>query len=257
MNTIKVTLKDKIAVITLDRGRSNAINAEMVAELHQIIRDIENDANTVGVILTGKEGFFSAGLDLIELYDYDEEQIKDFWNKFLSFVATLAAFKKPLISAINGHSPAGGCVLAICSDYRVMSEGKYIIGLNEVPVGIIVPDSIFHLYAFWIGHAKAYQFILEGKLMDADEAFNYGLVDEVVNPAIILTAAERKMKKYIQLDQTTWQQTKLNLRKELISKVNADQTETLALMLEQWWSPATRSILQTIIQNLQKKPSNV
>lgn len=257
MNTIKVTLKDKIAIITLDRGRSNAINAEMVAELHQIIRDIENDANTAGVILTGKEGFFSAGLDLIELYDYGEEQIKDFWNKFLSFVATLAAFKKPLISAINGHSPAGGCVLAVCSDYRVMSEGKYIIGLNEVPVGIIVPDSIFHLYAFWIGHAKAYQFILEGKLMDAAEAFTCRLVDEVVNPAAILTAAERKMKKYIQLDSTTWQQTKLNLRKELISKVNADQTETLALMLEQWWSSATRSILQTIIQNLQKKPSNV
>lgn len=253
MNTIKVTIKNKTAVIGLDRGRSNAINAEMVAELAQMVRNIEKDDQIGGLILTGKEGFFSAGLDLIELYDYDEVQIRKFWEDFLGLVSILASFKKPFISAISGHSPAGGCVLAICGDYRIMAEGKFIIGLNEVPVGIIVPDSIFHLYSFWLGQAKAYRFLLEGKLMNTGEALENHLIDEVADPGGLLSAAERQMQKYLQLDRTTWQQSKLNLRRELLTKVNADQTELLNIMMKQWWSAGTRSILQTIIHNLQKK----
>ena len=255
MNTIKVIIKDKTAILQLDRGKSNAINAEMVDELHQMIRDIEIDNNIGGLIITGKEGFFSAGLDLIELYDYDEHKIRDFWNRFLEFVTALASFKKPLISAISGHSPAGGCVIAVCSDYRIMADGKFIIGLNEVPVGIIVPEGIFHLYSFWLGNSKAYQYLLEGKLMNCEEALEHGLVDEVVNPLSLLSSAEKKMQQYLQYDRITWQQSKLNLRKELLSKVGADQSESLNGMLKQWWSPSTRSILQTIIQNLQKKSS--
>ena len=253
MNTFKLSIKDKTAIIGLDRGKSNAINAEMVAELHQMIINIENDNNIGGLIITGKEGFFSAGLDLIELYDYDENKIREFWNNFLEFVTALASFKKPLISAISGHSPAGGCVLAICSDYRIMAEGKFIIGLNEVPVGIIVPEGIFHLYSFWIGNANASQFLLEGKLLGCEEALKYGLINEVVNPLSLMSVAEKKMQQYLQYDRTTWQQSKLNIRKELLLRVGADQSESLELMLKQWWSPSTRSILNTIIQNLQKK----
>lgn len=253
MNTIKVNIKGKIAVLSLDRGRSNAINSEMVSELYQIIRNIENDDTIAGLILTGKDGFFSAGLDLIELYDYDEEKIREFWIDFLNLVTALVSFKKPMVAAISGHSPAGGCVLALCCDYRVMAEGKFIIGLNELPVGIIVPESIFHLYSFWLGSAHAYRYLLEGKLLNTQEALSAGLVDEVVDPESILHAAERKMLMYIQMERTTWQQSKINMREELLRKVSADPTEMLGHMLEQWWSPSTRSILNTIIQNLQKK----
>jgi len=255
MNTIKVTIKDKIAFLQLDRGRSNAINSEMVIELHQMVRNIEKDDNIAGLIITGKEGFFSAGLDLIELFLYDEEKIRQFWKDFLNLVTSMVAFKKPMISAISGHSPAGGCVLALCSDYRIMAEGKYIIGLNEVPVGIIVPQSIFHLYSFWLGYGKAYQYMLEGKLMQGDEALAAGLIDELVKPESILHTAERRIQKYTQMESTTWQQSKVNMRAELIAKVGADQSDMLELMLKQWWSPSTRSILKTIIQNLQHKTS--
>ena len=257
MNTIKVNIKDKIAVLSLDRGRANAMNYEMVSELQQIIGNIEKDDAIAGLIITGKEGFFSAGLDLIELYDYDESKIREFWIDFLKLVGSLVSFKKPMVAAISGHSPAGGCVIAVCCDYRVMSEGKYIIGLNEVPVGLIIPDSIFHLYSFWLGNANAYRFMLEGKLLNTSEALSYGLIDELVSAESLLFAAERQIRKYTQLDRNTWQNSKLNIRRELIEKVNSDPTEILELMLKQWWSPSTRSILKTIIQNLQQKSSNV
>ncbi|WP_306551249.1 enoyl-CoA hydratase/isomerase family protein [Daejeonella sp.] len=254
MNTIKVNIKDKIAVLSMNRGKSNAINAEMVTELHQMVRNIENDDSIAGLILTGKDGFFSAGLDLIELYNYDEETIKKFWIDFLDLITTLVSFKKPMIAAISGHSPAGGCVLALCCDYRIMAEGKFIIGLNEVPIGIIIPESIFHLYSFWLGQANAYRFLLEGKLMHTQQALSTGLIDEVVNPESILHAAERKMLTYIKLERNAWQQSKKNMRAELLKKVSADPTEMISPMLAQWWSASTRSILKTIIQNLQQKP---
>jgi 3,2-trans-enoyl-CoA isomerase len=253
MNTIKVTIKDRLSIIKLDRGKSNAINGEMIGELDDILKNIAYDTNIGGVIITGKEQFFSAGLDLIELYHYSEEEAKVFWHKFLNFTATITSFKKPIVAAINGHSPAGGCVIALACDYRVMSEGKFIIGLNEVPVGIIVPESIFVLYSFWIGQANAARSLLEGRLFSPEEALSIGLVDELVNPAGILTAAERKIRKYMGMERNTWEQSKLYIRKGLIAATNADQTEALSSMLEQWWSPSTRSILKTIIDNLQRK----
>lgn len=253
MNTIKVTIKDHLSLITLDKGKSNALNREMITELNDILTNISSDPNISGVIITGKEPFFSAGLDLIELYNYNEEEAESFWHLFLKFIANITAFKKPMVAAINGHSPAGGCVIALACDYRVMAEGKYIIGLNEVPVGIIVPNSIFNLYSFWIGSANASRSLLEGKLFTPEEALQVGLVDELVNPASIITAAERRIRKYMGMESNTWQQSKLSIRKDLIASTGADQNEALKVMLKQWWAPTTRNILKTIIDNLQKK----
>jgi len=253
MNTISTTIKDRLAIITLNRGKSNSLNREMITELTDMLINIEADANIGGVMITGKDHFFSAGLDLIEIYDYNEEQVKSFWDLFLNFVSKITAFKKPLVAAINGHSPAGGCVIALACDARVMAEGKYIIGLNEVPVGIIVPTSIFDLYSFWLGKADATRSLLEGKLFNPEEALAIGLIDELVKPESILTSAERKARKYMAYESNTWSQSKLNIRKELIKSTSADQSADLEIMLKQWWSPSTRAILKTIIDSLQKK----
>ncbi|WP_114938681.1 enoyl-CoA hydratase/isomerase family protein [Mucilaginibacter endophyticus] len=257
MNTFQTTIQGRLVTISLNRGRSNAINHEMVKELDACIKTLESDDNVGGVILTGKEGFFSSGIDLIEAYDYNEEQSRQFWIDFLALQNTLAAFRKPIVAAISGHSPAGGCVLTICCDYRIMAEGAFIIGLNEVPVGIIVPDSVFNLYAFWLGQRKAYQYLMEGKLLQVNEALEAGLIDAVVSPDKLMNAATEKVTAYMKLNAITWTETKLNLRKELTGKLRADQTETLNKMLEQWWAPETRQGLQMMIQNLKSKNTAV
>lgn len=250
MNTLQVTTKDKLVTITLDRGRSNPINAEMVEDLTVFMQATEKDDQVGGVIITGKENFFSAGLDLIEVYNYDEAQSKAFFTAFFNLQAVLTCFKKPLVAAISGHSPAGGCVLAVCCDYRLMAAGKFLIGLNEIPVGIIVPDIIFNLYSFWIGKRKAYQYLLEGKLLNVDEALKDGLIDEVVDADDLMATAEKRILVYMKFNPVTWSQSKLNLRKELITHLKADQSENLNVMLKQWWSPATRRTLEAIIQSL-------
>ena len=257
METILVTINDRVASITLDRGRSNPINHQMVRELTACIKDIEKDGDVGGIILTGKQGFFSSGVDLIEVYGYNEVQVKSFWTDFFELQRVLISFKKPLVAAISGHSPAGGCVLAICCDYRLMAEGEYIIGLNEIPVGIIVPESIFEVYAFWIGRQKAYQYLLEGKLIKVNGALKIGLIDEVCAADSLLVQAEKKVRTYMQFNPVTWRQSKLNLRSKLISHLNKNQSTTIDQMLTQWWAPETRAGLEMIIQNLKSKASPV
>ena len=253
MDFIKQTTEEHISHIYLDRGRSNALHREMLDELAGVVADAQNDPAVEGLVLHGKEGFFSAGLDLITLYDYNEEEVRSFWHMFMDVVRALVAFDKPAVAAVSGHSPAAGCVLACCCDYRVMAEGDYIIGLNEVPVGLVVPESIFQLYGFWLGQAQAYRYLLEGKLLKPEEALAAGLVDEVVDGRRIRSAAERQLRKYTQYERNTWRQSKRNMRRALLEAFDANHDATIEAVLKQWWSPATRSIVKTIIDNLAKR----
>ncbi|WP_286856852.1 MULTISPECIES: enoyl-CoA hydratase/isomerase family protein [Sphingobacterium] len=253
MEHIKTQVEDHILSIFLDRGKSNAIDTLLLKELIETLEiNRENDA-VHGAILIGKENFFSAGLDLITLFGYNENQIREFWNLFLEATSLLASFPKPIAAAISGHSPAGGCVFALCCDYRIMAEGNFVIGLNEIPVGLIVPESIFQLYAFWIGKRTAYQNLLEGKLLTPDEAKAQGLVDDVVPANMLFNTAAKKIKQISQFNQKTWQTSKLNFRKEIILKLRENREETIQEILVQWWLPSTRSILKSIIDNLTSK----
>lgn len=255
MAYIKTTLEDHVLHILLDRGKSNAIHLEVVQELLAILVEAKNNPAIEGIILSGKAHFFSSGLDLITLYDYDQGQMETFWRYFMELIKELTAFPNPSVAAITGHSPAGGCVLAICCDYRVMAEGEYIVGLNEVPVGIIVPASIFSLYSFWLGEAVAYRSLLAGKLFKPAEALAIGLVDEVVPFNRIQNTALRQVKSVTQFEKNAWQATKLNLRKELIAALSENHDEVITQVLAQWWRPSTRAIMQTIIDNLTQKKS--
>jgi len=242
-----------MAHIYMDRGKSNPLNQQMLVELGQVLDDTQTDPAIEGIILHGKEGFFSAGLDLIELYTCDEIASRNWWQTFVDLVCRFVAFDKPAIAAVSGHSPAGGCVLALCCDYRVMIRGDFIIGLNEIPVGLPIPEAVFRLYGFWLGHAAAYRSLLEGRLFNPEEARHIGLVDELVDPRSIRTAAERQLRKYTQYERNTWQQSKRNMRRSLVEALVADREDMVSSMLKQWWSPTTRAIVKTIIDNLKRQ----
>lgn len=253
MNTLTLTKQENYAIVQLDRGSSNSINIEMFQELIDTFNMLEKDEDIKGVVLTGKGNFFSAGLDVIELYSYDKVQIEKLFDVLFEAMKRLISFPKPMVAAVNGHSPAGGCVLAMCADYRVMAEGKCRIGLNEIPVGIIMPQYVFETYAYWIGRGKAAKFILEGKLCTNQEALNSGLVDEVVAQEKVLETSIEKIKFYSKFSANTWSKSKLAMRAALLAHFEVFNAALKQDLIAQWWSAESRDILSRLVDRLTKK----
>ncbi|MBK8504899.1 MAG: enoyl-CoA hydratase/isomerase family protein [Saprospiraceae bacterium] len=222
MTFVKTIKKESYAVVVLDRGKVNAINHAMVKEIRQTFQQLEMDDEIRGAIITGKPHYFSAGLDVIELYDYDYDQIQAFWLDFLGMMIDLTKFSKPMIAAISGHSPAGGAIIAITADWRLMAMGeKYLIGLNEVAVGINITSSIFNLYSFWLGKRQAYHALLAGQLFNVNHALEIGLVDQAVELDALVEEAENKLKKILRANDHILRTTKKCFVLTLSSKLTS------------------------------------
>lgn len=254
MQTIKTTQKQSYTILQLNRPKVNAINHQMVQELQATFAALSADDTVQGVILTGTPNFFSAGLDVIELYDYDRAKMRAFMIDFGALHVQMARFTKPLICAINGHSPAGGTVFAITADHRIMvNDEKYGIGLNEVAVSVQISHNLAVAYAFWLGNRNAHRFIMEGKLLNPQEALAAGLVDEVVTAEELLPRAEAKMQQYLQANPAILQNTKDRVRKAWWNQLEMHGEADLEAALKVWWSEDVRQRMKGLIDRISKK----
>ena len=254
MNTIKTIGKEGYTIIQMNRGKANAITLEMVNELSQTFRALENDDSVKGAILTGQPHFFSAGLDLVELIQYEKTQMDEFFVAFGSLYGQLLRFKKPFISAITGHCPAGGCVLAVTSDNRYMADGpKYVIGLNEVAVNIQISQNLTEVYTYWMGSGLAHRYILEGKLLNGQEALAAGLVDELLPLEEVLPRAEKRMHHYLKADFDILVNTKQKVRKHLLDKLDQNPEESLKEASTLWWKPEIRTKMEAYVESFSNK----
>lgn len=249
MDHLNITKEQDYAIVQLRRGKVNALNHDMVEEIRATFRSLEADDAVRGVIITGTPGIFSAGLDLIELYDYDREKMEAFFISFGSMHIEMAKFSKPLIAAVTGYSPAGGTVIAVTADYRIMADDpKYTIGLNEVAVNIQISNNLIEAYSFWIGQGNAHRYILEGKLLNGKEAFACGLVQEVCPAEEVMHRAEQKMQHYLKADHDILLNTKAKLRKPWLDKLTTDASVDLGEANSIWWKPEVRAKMKAYIE---------
>ena len=254
MSNLIITKKEGYTIVQMNRGKVNAINRDMVRELKEAFEMLEADADVKGVILSGQPHYFSAGLDLIELFQYDKDQIQEFFSAFGALYLQLVQFKKPFISAITGHSPAGGTVLAVTSDNRYMADGeKYVIGLNEVAVNIQISQNLTEIYAFWMGDGLSSRYILQGKLLTGTEAVSSGLVDKLVPLESVVETAEKQMKRYLLADQEILVNTKAKLRKHLWDKLDLKAENSLKEASELWWKPEIRAKMKGYVESFSSK----
>ncbi|MCO4782151.1 MAG: enoyl-CoA hydratase/isomerase family protein [Candidatus Cloacimonetes bacterium] len=252
MDTVSLKIENHIATVTLNRGKVNAMNHQMIQELNTCFVELAQNNDVRGAILTGHPGIFSAGLDVVELYSYDREKINQFFLDFSILIKNMLSFYKPLISAINGHCPAGGCVLAICTDFRIMAEGDYTIGLNELPVGIVVPDPIYQIYSSWIGPSKAYQYIMEGRLLSVEDAKNVNLIQATTSTENVMNSSLEQVQKYIQFG-PAFIESKKNIRAAILKSFDLSFDEVFGRTIQTWWSEPSRKKLEFVIQQLMKR----
>jgi len=250
---IKTDINGDIGIISLDRPPVNAINPDLVSNFTDVLDSFKTNDAVNGVILQGRDGCFSAGLDITHLFPKDRSYIESFWKDFSSLLLNMFSYPKPLYSSISGHCPAGGTVMVIMTDYRIMSNRKYVIGLNEVDVGLTVPYGIGMVFQYVVGMRNAEDLLLKAKLISPDEALHVGLVDELCDPENLLeTTLERIV---VASDLYSPQQTKTKqiLREQTLNIVKQNFDRDAQLILDSWFSESGQKRLETLYKKLSGK----
>eukprot|EP00099_Drosophila_melanogaster_P007634 NP_001260304.1 uncharacterized protein Dmel_CG4598, isoform B [Drosophila melanogaster] len=180
LTTVEVNDKTGIATLTMNRPPVNGLNLELLQDLKSSIDEIESNKSR-GLILTSSSStIFSAGLDILEMYKPDKDRIRAFWTQLQDTWLALYGSSVPTAAAINGHSPAGGCLLATSCEYRVMVP-NFTIGLNETQLGIVAPQWFMASFLSVLPQRIAERALNQGRMFTTEEALKVGLIDETAN----------------------------------------------------------------------------
>jgi len=169
----------------------------------------------------------------------------------------VAESRIPVVAALTGHAPAGGCVLALCCDYRVMARSAdpakpYVIGLNEVQVGLVAPEGIQRLMRRVVGRHRAGVLLTGGQLVSAERALEIGLVDELADGAPqVVERAIGWLQAQLKLPPQPMLQTRAIARADLHEAMQAEHIQ-LERFVEAWFSPDAQGALQALAARLGK-----
>ncbi len=246
-----------IRCLQLARPPVNALNPALCRALIAALEAANSDG-VQGVVLAGSPKIFSAGLDvpyLLSISD-DRRAVLECWQAFFGVARLLAASRVPVVAALTGHSPAGGCVLALCCDYRVMARSidparPFAIGLNETQVGLVVPEGIQRLMRRVVGEYRAERLLIAGEMLTAERALEIGLVDELVEVDRVVPRAVAWLQALLTLPQAPMLQTRAIARAAVVDALSPDAID-LERFVEQWWEPETQQALNALVAKLKK-----
>lgn len=189
-STLLLEHENDVATICLNRpDKRNAINTQMIAELQSALDEIEKKRTRV-VILTGTGSAFCAGMDLdmlATIAQQSPQENQEDSKRMAKFFRRVWSFPRPTIAAVNGHALAGGCGIATLCDFTLaVPEAKF--GYTEVKIGFL-PAIVSVFLTRQIGDKRARDLLLTGRLVEASEAHQLGLVNEIVESDKLLARA--------------------------------------------------------------------
>ncbi|MBL38123.1 MAG: enoyl-CoA hydratase [Xanthomonadales bacterium] len=243
---------NEIRELRLARPPVNALNPEMVETLLEAVRSAQTDG-TRALVLSGRPGLFSAGLDVPELLKLDRDGMVGFWNGLFGLLEALARSPIPVATAITGHSPAGGTVIAMFSDYRIQAEGDFKLGLNEVQVGLVVPPVIHRALVRLIGPYPAERHLVAGQMIAAERALEIGLVDELQPADQVVSRAVDWCRTHLALPQHSMLATRALCRADLGALFDDPKALDADGFAEFWFRDETQATLKGMVEKLKKK----
>ncbi len=219
------TLKkeEDISIITLDDGKANVFSSRMSQQVNEYLDQVETEKGCL--IITGKEGMFSAGLDLKTIQGGDMEEILEMSANAFKLLARIFSFPRPVIAACSGHGIALGTFLLCCCDYRIGVKGDYMLGANEMRTNMVIPTPILELIKFRVNNSHKYRAVLGAEMYTLDQAQEAGLMDEVVNAQDLMQVAMEKAKDLASMGHPSYTLTKELFIAEPMSKINEAMKE--------------------------------
>lgn len=217
-----------MATVSLSKRPVNSLTQEVCEEVKAKLHELEADPDIRGVVLgSGVPGIFSAGLDLRSMHGRTTDELAVFWTAVQEMWLALYMSPMATVAAISGHAPAGGCLLALACDYRVMAEGKSRIGLNESQIGLVAPPWLARMLVDAVGSRKAERMLQLGSLIGPEQALAAGLVDEVVPMQELPAASMARLNELVAVNPTGFATTKLQVRHYAAEALRKHQSEDL------------------------------
>lgn len=238
--------------LRLNRPLVNALTAELLTTLRQGIEGAARDGARA-LILSGSPGRFSGGLDVPLLLGMDRPAIAVLWRELYGLIRALACSPIPIAAAMTGHAPAGGTVMALFCDWRVMAQEDYKLGLNEVQVGIPLPPVLLGALRRVVGIRQAERLAVSGMLISPQEALRIGLVDELATMPDVIQRSLDWCQRMIALPQEAMLATRREARADVVKLFEVDLQPEIECAIEHWWSPSTQSTLREVVLRMGKK----
>jgi enoyl-CoA hydratase/carnithine racemase len=246
MNHTEISRSGDVAIVTLRRGKVNALSEAVLDELTGRFEELKSDATAAAAVLTGSGKFFSFGFDIPELLSYSKDEFVRFLRKFTTLYTELYVYPKPLVAALNGHTIAGGCMLATACDRRIMAAGGGKISLNEVTFGASVFAGSVAMLVACAGQRNAERILYSGAMYTAEEARALGLVDGVTSGEELLDQAIAEAQGLAGQDRVAFASIKALLRRPVAEEMRRREAESIREFVTIWYSEATWEQLKKI-----------
>lgn len=242
MKTVKIEEMGNIAVLKLDNGVTNAVGSTLVNDLSAALAEITSGAS--GMVLTGGEKFFSIGLNIPELIELDRGGMSDFWRRFVGVARDIYQLPMVTAAALTGHAPAAGTVFALACDYRIAAEGKRMLGLNEIKLGIPVPYISDLMLRQIVGDRIATDLLYNGEFIMPERALALQVIDEMLPAETVLERAVEKVSTIAEYDSQAFAAMKSTRTEEICLKYKQNAERVNAAFLDCWFSDGTQKLLR-------------
>ena len=229
---------DGIAVLTMAHGKANALDIELCEALAARFQELQK-SEASAVVLTGRGGIFSAGVDLKRLGAEGASYVRRFLPALHRLYEAVFFHPKPVVAAINGHAIAGGCVLACCADRRIMGREGGRIGVTEILVGVPFPALAFEIVRFAVPPRYFSESTLSGATYLPDEALRRGWIEEIAEPKELMDDALATAREMALISTPAFRQTKWQIRQPVSERLQRIGEATDKAVTEIWTAPAT------------------
>ena len=213
-----LTNKDDISIITLDDGKANVFSPKMIQDVNECLDKVPTESGAL--IITGRDGMFSAGFDLKIISSGDMQATMDMSLSGFKLLSRIFSFPRPILAACSGHGIALGTFLLCCCDYRIGVKGDYMIGANEMRTNMVIPIPILELISHRVTASHKYRAILGAEMYSIQDGVEAGLIDEIVDSNNLMEAAMLKAKDLASMGHPSYTLTKELFIREPLQKIN-------------------------------------
>ena len=211
-------IENDISIITLDDGKANVFSPKMIQDVNDCLDQVPTQNGAL--IITGRDGMFSAGFDLKIISAGEMSAITEMTTNGFKLLSRIFSFPRPVLGACSGHGIALGTFLLCCCDYRIGVKGEFMIGANEMRTNMVIPIPILELIKFRVSNGHKYRAILGAEMYSIEDGIEAGLIDEVVEPENLMEASMHKIKDLASMGHPSYTLTKELLIQELHQKIN-------------------------------------